>query len=75
MRERLEEIKRKAIQLIESVADPKQLDELRIRFLGRKGELTAILRNLKSVPQEERASIGKLANTCLLYTSPSPRDS
>ena len=63
MRERLEEIKRKAIQLIESVADPKQLDELRIRFLGRKGELTAILRNLKSVPQEERASIGKLANT------------
>ncbi len=39
-----------------------EIDELRVRFLGRKSELTAILRTLRDLPPDERREIGKLAN-------------
>jgi phenylalanyl-tRNA synthetase alpha chain len=42
--------------------DPRELDRLRIRYLGRKGELTQLFRELGNVPEENRRAAGKLLN-------------
>ena len=44
------------------VSDLKQLEELRVKTLGKKGELTAILKNLGTLEAEARKEMGKLAN-------------
>ncbi len=53
-----EEAERAALQAI----SPSEIEDLRVRYLGRKAELTQILRSLPSVPAEERAEIGKRGN-------------
>jgi phenylalanyl-tRNA synthetase alpha chain len=45
-----------------SRGDPRAIEELRVRFLGRKGELTALMKSLASVPKEERPELGKAIN-------------
>lgn len=50
---------REALMRAESLED---LEELRVRYLGKKGELTQILRGMGSLPPEERPRIGQLAN-------------
>lgn len=59
---KLETIKLKAISTIEGVKSPKELEEIRVTFLGRKSELTEILRGVKDLPQKNRAEFGKKAN-------------
>ena len=44
MKERLESIRREAIEAIQSADVPEKLNEARVRFLGKKGELTAVLK-------------------------------
>lgn len=58
----LEKIKTTAISELSSVADLKALDDLRVKFLGKKGELTAILKQMGSLSAEERPVVGQLAN-------------
>ncbi len=62
MKERLEQIKQNALTKIEAVTDLKELDILRVRYLGKKGELTAILREMGKLTAEERPLVGKIAN-------------
>ena len=47
---------------LESAADSRALDEWRVSFLGRRGELTALLRGLGSLPADERPAVGAAAN-------------
>ncbi len=47
---------------IEAVADPQGLESIRLRILGKKGELTALLRAMGEVPQDQRPVIGQLIN-------------
>lgn len=61
-REALEEIRREALKALEEVRDLPALEELEIRFLGRKGRLTQLLRSLKDIPREERPALGEEAN-------------
>lgn len=61
MKEKIEEIKKFALELIEKAKDLKELEKLEIKFLGRKGELTQILRSLKDLTIEDRREIGPLA--------------
>jgi len=63
MKEALEKIKTHALQALEEAVDAKSIDELRIKYLGKKGELTAILKQMGSLSAEERPVIGQLANT------------
>lgn len=63
MKEQLASIKASAAEAIAQAGDSRALEEVRIRFLGKKGELTAILRGMGSVPAEERPVIGALVNT------------
>lgn len=60
MRETLEKIKVKA--LADLSAPDAQIEELRIKYLGKKGELTAVLRGMGKLSAEERPIIGQLAN-------------
>ena len=63
MKEQLRSIEERAKAELESVTDLKQLDEIRVRYLGKKGELTGILKQMGKLSAEERPVIGQLANT------------
>ena len=62
MKEQIEQIKQKSIEEIGNSKDLKSLEELRIKYLGKKGELTAVLRGMKDLSPEERPVIGNLVN-------------
>lgn len=62
MREDLNRIFEEAKAEIEQVGDENALEQIRVKYLGRKGVLTAALKGLASLTPEERPAIGKLAN-------------
>ena len=62
MKEALESIRSAVRQQLESVKDLKELDNIRVKYLGKKGELTAILKQMGKLSAEERPVIGQLAN-------------
>lgn len=63
MREQLEVLRHEALQAIASAFSQNSLQDVRIRFLGRKGELTALMKGLGSLSAEERPVVGQLVNT------------
>lgn len=62
MQQKLADIKQKALEAISNSEDLKKLDEVRVSILGKKGELTGVLRGMKDLTNEERPLVGKLAN-------------
>ena len=62
MKEQLEAIRSAAKAALDKVSGQQEIEELRVRFLGKKGELTAILRQMGSLSAEERPAMGQLAN-------------
>jgi phenylalanyl-tRNA synthetase alpha chain len=58
----LEELARSAREHIPAAADEKGLEELRVRYLGKKGELSAALRGMGELPAGERPRVGEVAN-------------
>ena len=62
MKEKLAEIRKSAKEKIEEVKDLQILNDIRVKYLGKKGELTEILRGMGSLSAEERPKIGSLVN-------------
>ncbi|HHY23055.1 MAG TPA: phenylalanine--tRNA ligase subunit alpha [Clostridiaceae bacterium] len=62
MKEQLNNIKEKAKEVISSASSMQELDTARVRFLGKKGELTPILRGMGKLPSEERPVMGQIVN-------------
>lgn len=62
MKEKINEIKSIALQEIEKVSELTDLDAIRVKYLGKKGELTQVLRGMGKLSKEERPLIGELAN-------------
>ncbi len=62
MLEKIEELERQAKETISAATDPKTLDDLKVRYLGKKGEITTILRSLGQQPEDLRPLIGQKAN-------------
>ncbi len=62
MKEQLAKIKSEALAAFGAVASPAALDELRVKYLGKKGELTAVLKQMGRLTPEERPAMGALAN-------------
>jgi len=62
MIQRLNELKQTALRELEAVNDLANLESWRVRYLGRKSELTNMLRGLADLPIEERKSAGAAAN-------------
>ena len=62
MRDTLESLRRSAAGAIAACASLEELDALRVKYLGKKGELTAILKMMGKLSPEERPVMGQLAN-------------
>ena len=62
MKEQLEAIRKNALDAISAAADSAGLDALRVRYLGRKGELTAVLKQMGTLSAELRPAMGQKAN-------------
>ncbi len=62
MREQLEQIKQNALAALDAASSPASLEELRVKLLGKKGELTAVLKQMGKLSPEERPVMGQLAN-------------
>ncbi len=62
MKAALELIAKSAFAQLDAAADLKEIDELRVKYLGKKGELTGILKQMGKLSAEERPVIGQLAN-------------
>lgn len=62
MKEKLDKIRLSAKELVDKCAELKEIEDIRVKFLGKKGELTSVLRTMGSLSAEERPVIGALAN-------------
>ena len=62
MKELMQSLREASIQAISASDNPEVLEALRVRYLGKKGELTAILRQMGKLSAEERPAMGQLAN-------------
>jgi phenylalanyl-tRNA synthetase alpha chain len=63
MREQLEQLRNGALQAVSTASSIEQLQDIRISMLGRKGELTALMKGLGSLSAAERPIVGQLVNT------------
>ena len=61
MEEKLTAIKEAALNEIASVENSAALEEIRVKYLGKKGELTTILRGMGSLSPEERPVVGRIS--------------
>lgn len=62
MREQLEQIKKNALAQIENSDTLDKLNDVRVNVLGKKGELTAVLKSMKDVAPEDRPKVGQMVN-------------
>ena len=62
MKERLHEIREKALAQINSTDSLEKLNEVRVSFLGKKGELTEVLKGMKDVAPQDRPAVGQIVN-------------
>ena len=62
MKEQLKAIREEAIKQIQDSGNLDKLNDVRVAFLGKKGQLTAVLKGMKDVAQEERPVVGQLVN-------------
>ena len=62
MKQQLEAIRKSALEAIEQAGASEELEALRVKYLGKKGELTAVLKQMGKLSAEERPVIGQVAN-------------
>ena len=63
MKEEIENLKKQALEEIANSKNSKELNDLRVKYLGKKGELTGLLRGMGSLSPEERPKMGALVNS------------
>jgi phenylalanyl-tRNA synthetase alpha chain len=64
LKEQIAKIQEEALESILKSTDLKELNDIRVKYLGKKGELTSVLRGMGGLSPEERPIIGALVNTC-----------
>lgn len=62
MQERLKELQQEALQAVENAANLKELNDIRVSYLGKKGPITEVLKGMGKLSAEERPVMGALAN-------------
>ena len=62
MKEKLEALRKQALEELKGLQLPKELEEFRVRVMGKKGPLTELLRGMGSLPAEERPRMGQMVN-------------
>src|SRR5215212_12238988 len=71
--DRVATIRSEAEAAIGSASGSAELEQLRVRFLGRKAELPQLLRGVRDLPAQERGAVGKAANQAPRRSRPSSR--
>ncbi len=62
MKEKLSQMLNEALELLKNCDQNDEIEKIRVRYLGKKGELTAMLRGMGSLSEEERPIVGKIVN-------------
>ena len=62
MQDKVQDIRKSALEACEQAENVQQLSEAKVKFLGKKGELTLVLRGMGQLPSEERPLFGRLVN-------------
>lgn len=62
MKEKLDSIKAAALKMIDSASNSAELNDVRVKYLGKSGEISSLMRDMANVPKEERREIGMLVN-------------
>ena len=62
MKEKIEKLKKEAKEKIEKIQNLQELQEMKIKYLGKKSELSSMLKGLGSLSKEERPKVGNLVN-------------
>lgn len=62
LQERLEELKAQGLKAIKDSKKLKEINDIRVKLLGKKGQITEVLRGMRDLPKEERPKIGAMAN-------------
>ena len=62
MKEKLQSIREMAAEAMAACADSRELDAIRVKYLGKKGEATALMKNMRSLSPEERPAFGQMVN-------------
>ena len=73
MRERLEKIKEEALKQIEASDALEKLNDIRVAYLGKKGQLTSVLKSMKDVAPEDRPKVGQMVNDARALIEARPR--
>ena len=63
MKEQLEQLKLQALAALDAATSPAELEELRVKLMGKKGELTAVLKQMGSLSADQRPIMGQIANS------------
>lgn len=63
MEKKLQSLEVEALRDLDTVSSPDGLEEFRIRYLGRKGSLSTVMKGLRDVASEDRPRVGQLANS------------
>ena len=63
MKEQLEQIRIQALAALDAATTPAELEELRVKLLGKKGEITAVLKQMGGLSPDERPIMGQIANS------------
>ena len=62
MKEKLQSIRELAEQAMAACKDSRELDAIRVKYLGKKGEVTALMKNMRNLTPEERPAFGQMVN-------------
>ena len=62
MKEQLETLRNEALAELSTLNSPKELEDFRVKYMGKKGSVTGLLRGMGALPAEERPVMGQLVN-------------
>ena len=62
MKAQLEALRAEALEELKALESPKELEDFRVRYMGKKGSVTGLLRSMGALPAEERPVMGQLVN-------------
>ena len=62
--DKITQVQDEALAAIAAAADPEELQQVRIRYLGKKGMIQALMAEMKSLPKEEKPAFGQKVNVC-----------
>ena len=62
LQDRLEELQTEGLAAIKAANDTKAVNDIRVKYLGKKGPITEVLRGMRDLDKEERPKVGALAN-------------